>query len=64
MATDETQTEWSRRGGRLAAQNMTPEQRRARALKASLAGSVSQIDRRAAELTLEQREIILSALSR
>ena len=64
MANGETRTEWGRRGGLIAAQNMTPEQRRARALKASLAGSVSQIERRAHELSPEQRATLLAALSR
>jgi hypothetical protein len=44
----------SRKGGLIAADRMTPEQRRERSRKAHLAGAVNAIVKRAPELTAEQ----------
>jgi hypothetical protein len=41
---------------------LTPEQRKARALRASIAGAVGTIRKHGGQLTPEQREAIIEAL--
>ena len=52
-----------RMGGKATAQRMTPEQRKARATKASIAAAIATIVKRAPELTEDQIAALRSALA-
>ena len=62
MPTDPSES--GARGGRVAAERMTAEQRRERASRANLASSVNRIARDIDQLNPQQRETLRLALSR